>query len=195
MITIEKYSNKHKKSFIEFIVEFQTYGDEFGMMEVFNTIMDNIGIHKKYNELSKEELNEIYPKYLDFTQKAEKYKTLTKKDWVETDYFAICKDGEMIGEMVFRKRLNKYLLTKSLGHISYKIKHTERGKKYGKQALNRMLNKIWNEYNHTEIMICCKENNIASSKLIESCGGVFNRLNKEKDDELGEKEYWFFKQY
>lgn len=187
MITLEKYNINHLNDFIKFVKEFQEYGDEFGMMGVLKAIIEIYGINKKWEELSEEDLKNIFPNYLDFVKKAENYKTLLKKDWVEADFFAICEDRKMIGEMIFRKRLNKYLALNSYGHISYKLKYTARGKGYGKQALNLMLDKIWKEYPHTEIIISCDINNIPSSKLIESCGGVFNRVNDT------EKEYWFFK--
>mgnify|MGYP003607068655 CR=1 FL=1 len=191
MITLEKYNVKFVDDFVEFVKEFQKYGDEFDMIGIFETAMECRGINKKYLELSESEIREFFPKYVEFILNCENYDTIEKKDWVEADSYFICNDGKMIGEIRFRKRLNKYLLTRSQGHIGYAIKHSERSKGYGNLALKLILNKIWNEEKHTELMISCKENNKPSSKLIEKNGGILNRINIECD--VPTKEYWFFK--
>lgn len=187
MITLEKYNIKFIDDFVDFVKEFQKYGDQFGMMEVMESVLKTFNVNKKYDELTEEDIRGAFPSYLKFIEDAETFETLQKKDWVEADWYVICKDGKLIGEMIFRKRLSPFLLLNSLGHISYKIKYTERGKGYGSLALGLMLKQIWRNYHHTEISISCEDGNEPSSKVIEKNGGILNRIND------GKKEYWVFR--
>ncbi|MDD2839776.1 MAG: GNAT family N-acetyltransferase [Rickettsiales bacterium] len=192
MVTLEKYDLKYVDDFVEYMKEFQQYGDEFHMMNIIETVFKHYySIEKKYTDFSEKELREFFPRYIQFQINCEKAETLEKKDWVEADSYFICKDGKMIGEISFRKRLNVYLLTHSMGHIGYKIKYSERGKGFGTEALKLMLEKAWEE-GYTELMISCREDNIPSSKVIEKNGGILNRINKINDNEI-HKEYWIFK--
>ncbi|HSQ97399.1 MAG TPA: GNAT family N-acetyltransferase [Rickettsiales bacterium] len=191
MITLEKYDLKYTDDFVEYMKEFQRYGDEFGMMDIFKTVFRHCySIEKKYTDFSEKELRDFFPRYAEFMINCEKAETIEKKDWVEADSYFICKDGKMIGEINFRKRLNVFLLTHSMGHIGYKIKQSERGNGYGTEALRLLLEKAWKE-GYTELMISCKENNIPSSRVIEKNGGILNRINKINEKEP-EKEYWIF---
>lgn len=192
MITLEKYDLKYINDFVEYMKEFQKYGDEFGMMNIFETVFKHCySIEKKYTDFSEKDLRGFFPRYIQFMKNCEKVETREKKDWVEADSYFICKDGKMVGEINFRKRLNVFLLTHSMGHIGYKIKYSERGKGYGTEALRLLLEKAWEE-GYTELMISCREDNIASSIVIKKNGGVLNRINliDEKDPA---KEYWIFK--
>ena len=156
---------------------------------MFNTYFK---VNKTYKDFTESEIRQFFPRYVEFITNLKKLETIEKKGWVKADSYFICKDGKMIGEIMFRKRLNPYLLTNSLGHIGYKIKHSERGRGYGSRALKLLLDKAWDE-GYTELMVSCNENNIGSSKVIEKNGGILNRINR--DNCLGEvaKEYWIFK--
>lgn len=192
MITLEKYDLKYIDDFVEYMKEFQKYGDEFKMMSIFESVFNHyFSIDKKYIEFTEQEIREFFPKYVKFLINCEKPETIEKKDWVEADSYFICKDGKMIGEIMFRKRLNSFLLTHSMGHIGYKIKFSERGKGYGSEALKLLLDKVWKE-GYTELMISCREDNVPSSKLIEKNGGILNRINKTSNDKIL-KEYWIFR--
>ena len=192
-ITLEKYNLKYEDDFVDFVKEFQQYGDEFNMFSIIEELLNSyFKTSKSYKDFTEEEIRKFFPRYVEFTLNCEKKETIEKKDWIEADSYFICKDGKMIGEISFRKRLNPYLLKNSLGHIGYKIKYSERRKGYCSEALKLMLEKAWNE-GYTELMISCKENNIGSAKVIEKNGGVLNRLNNINGKI--EKEYWIFRPY
>lgn len=192
MITLEKYDLKYLNDFIEFIEDFQKYGDQFNMLGIIEDIFNQyFCVNKKYTEFTKQEIKEFFPRYVEFIKNCEKAETLEKKDWVEADSYFICKDGKMIGEINFRKKLNAFLLNHSMGHIGYKIKYSERGQGFGSEALKLLLEKAW-ENSYTELMITCEENNIPSSKIIEKNGGILNRINKDYNNK-SLKEYWIFR--
>lgn len=192
MITLEKYDLKYADDFVDYIKEFQQYGDEFKMMSIFEGVFKYCcSIERKYTDFSEQELRDFFPRYIQFMRNCEKPETIEKEDWVEADSYFICRDGKMIGEIMFRKRLNFFLLLHSFGHIGYKIKQSERGNGYGTQALKLLLEKAWKE-GYTELMISCREDNIPSSKVIEKNGGILNRINKNTDGDIL-KEYWIFR--
>lgn len=194
MITLEKYNVKYVDDFVEFINDFQKNGDEFHMLSIIEDVFNlYFNTNKTYKEFTEGEIREFFPRYVEFILNCETREKIEKKDWVEADSYFICKDGRMIGEIMFRKRLSPYLLKNSLGHIGYKIKHSERGKGYCTQALKLLLNKAFLD-GYTELMISCNKNNIASSRVIEKNGGIFNRLNLNSEGGE-EKEYWVFRPY
>jgi len=192
MITLEEYDLKYEDDFVEFIKEFQQYGDEFAMLSIMEDVFNSyFQTNKTYKDFAESEIRKFFPRYVEFMNNLKSYKTIEKQGWVEADSYFICKDGKMIGEIMFRKALTPFLLTNSLGHIGYKIKHSERGKGYCSQALKMLLDKAWGE-GYTELMISCNESNVPSARVIEKNGGILNRINKNS---LGntEKEYWLFK--
>lgn len=194
MITLEKYELKYEDDFVDFIKDFQNNGDEFKMLSIIEDIFNSyFKTEKTYKDFTEEEIRNFFPRYIDFIKNCKTKETIEKKDWVEADSYFICNNGKMIGEIIFRKRLSPYLLKNSLGHIGYKIKHSERGRGYCTQALKLLLDKAWKE-GYTELMISCDEKNIASSKVIEKNNGILNRINSNSNKTI-EKEYWIFRPY
>ncbi len=194
MITLEKYELKYEDDFVDFIKDFQNNGDEFKMLSIIEDIFNSyFKTEKTYKDFTEEEIRNFFPRYIDFIKNCKTKETIEKKDWVEADSYFICNNGKMIGEIMFRKRLSPYLLKNSLGHIGYKIKHSERGRGYCTQALKLLLDKAWKE-GYTELMISCDEKNIASSKVIEKNNGILNRINSNSNKTI-EKEYWIFRPY
>ena len=191
MITLEKYDLKHTNDFVEFIKEFQQYGDEFHVMDIINTAMETFGMNGTWIDLKEEQIPDFFKKYIKFIDNLSSIETIPVKGWVEGGEYVICKDGKMIGRVNFRKALNKYLLLHSSGHIGYAIKHSARGNGYATIALKLILDKMW-EMGHNEIMISCVDFNIPSKRVIEKNGGILNRLNMANNPERPVREYWIF---
>ena len=134
MITLERYSSKHNNDFIKFIEEFQRYGDEFDMMGIINVAMHSNGIDGTFMNLKGEQLKSFFKLYMKFVDDMSVTEKVPVPGWVEADEYAICKDDTMIGRIIFRRRLTKYLLLHSFGHIGYAIRQSERGNGYGGNA-------------------------------------------------------------
>ncbi len=79
--------------------------------------------------------------------------------------------NELIGLANIRLELNDYLY-KYGGNIGYSISPSKRKQGYGTIQLKLVLNECKN-LNINQVLITCKEENIASRKVIEKCGGVF----------------------
>ena len=94
----------------------------------------------------------------------------------------------IIGMVNIRHYLNDRLL-KTSGHIGYSIRPSERRKGYGKLQLKLALQFI-KDLGVKEVLITCDEDNIASAKTIESCGGELEGIVFVPEFNCMVKRYW-----
>ncbi len=85
--------------------------------------------------------------------------------------FWLVDDGRFIGQANIRHRLNDHLMQIG-GHIGYDIRPSMRGKGYGNAILGLSLGKA-KELGIERALLTCDERNVASKKIIEKNGGVF----------------------
>jgi predicted acetyltransferase len=182
MLTLEKPDLKYETDFLEYVEEFQTYGDEFHQMSLWGLL-----------KMSREELRRFFPEYLEKLRLFLEQRTVFIEGWVSSSNYFIAVDGKMLGEISLRHRLTPALLD-SGGHIGIKLKKSARGQGYGFEALRQLLLVAWGR-GLTEVCISCEEGNAASQGLIEKSGG---HLHKVGPAEFGgrqfiRREYWIFK--
>ena len=67
------------------------------------------------------------------------------------------------------------------GLIGYSIRPSQRGKGYASEMLKLALEKFANT-SIDNILITCKDFNLASKKVIEKNGGIFENTYTNKDD-------------
>lgn len=97
-------------------------------------------------------------------------------------------DGDkFIGGVDIRHRLTDHLREVG-GHIGYAIRPSERGKGYGNMILSLALPKA-KELGITDVLLTCKEGNVASAKVIEKNGGVFENTTTASDGIVRQR-YW-----
>ena len=82
-------------------------------------------------------------------------------------YFCI-QQGEVIGAIRCRHHTNHYI-ENVIGHVGYETKPTARGKGVAKFMLSWLQQNVLTN----SIIITCEANNIASKKVIESCGAQY----------------------
>mgnify|MGYP001371220937 CR=1 FL=1 len=120
----------------------------------------------KKREISKKELDDKIEQRKNisaFLKKLNNSKT--------TFIYWLVDDNKFIGVLRLSKRLNKKLRIRG-GNIGYAIRPSERKKGYGTEILRLGLLKA-KVGGFKKIRIDCRENNIASKKIIEENGGVF----------------------
>lgn len=75
------------------------------------------------------------------------------------------------------------------GLIGYSIRPSQRGKGYASEMLKLALNRFKNT-NTEKILITCKGFNLASKKVIEKNGGVFENTYTNQEDGYTYLRYW-----
>jgi predicted acetyltransferase len=95
--------------------------------------------------------------------------------WVEGD--------EYLGRIQLRQQLNEFLREYG-GHIGYDVAPEHRRRGHATAMLRAILPIAAEQYGIERALITCDHDNVASRKVIEACGGVF-------EDRRGEKlRYW-----
>ncbi|MBE6150090.1 MAG: GNAT family N-acetyltransferase [Firmicutes bacterium] len=109
------------------------------------------------------------------------------------DYFAV-DDDKFIGVIHIRIRLTEDLLRYG-GHIGYATNPKYWNMGYGKKILKLALEQYKDLIKEDKILITCDDDNIGSSKIIESNGGVLE--DKVENERCGEqfltRRYWINK--
>lgn len=135
-------------------------------------------------DMSKKELGDKLEKrknasvFIKSLKKARNGLDLKKGQVPYTVYWLI--DGKkFIGTLRLNKKLNKRLRIRG-GNIGYVIRPTEIRKGYGKEILRLGLLKARIQ-GLKKVYIDCRENNVASKKIIEKNGGIFIKRKKDKN--------------
>lgn len=116
---------------------------------------------------------ESYEEWLDSVTRNTSPETVNE-NWVVTDtFFAVRKsDNRIVGIIDLRHTLNEFL--KDFGNCGYSVRPSERKKGYATEMLSEIL-QIAQAAGMEEIHISVEKENIASVKVIQKNGGVFER--------------------
>jgi predicted acetyltransferase len=124
--------------------------------------------------------------YLRRMQILSKGENLPDNDVPSHTYLLIC--GEKVfGRCEIRRKLNAEF--EIYGHISADIRPSERKKGFGALTLKLALIKA-KELELERVLITCKKENIASAKIIEKCGGVFEKQFVDEETKKIFCRYW-----
>ncbi|WP_407310079.1 GNAT family N-acetyltransferase [Desulfosporosinus sp. SB140] len=161
---------RYRESFEKMVYEYSAHGE------------------KDYYEMYKEALS-------NFNQYVLKLKNNSKgigvpASWVPSyTYWLTDMDDQIRGVVRIRTSLNNEFVRKYAGHIGYDISPLSRRKGYGNTLLKLALEKAA-MINLDKVLITCNEDNIASQRVIENNGGVFESVifSEEKNKQL--RRYW-----
>ncbi len=129
--------------------------------------------------------------FIDWIEELEKKKNeknLPKTYSPQTLYLAINDNNEIVGAIGIRWKQVPILMSYG-GLIGYSIRPTQRGKGYASEMLKMALDKFKNT-NIENILITCKDFNLASKKVIEKNGGVYENTYNNSDDGFKYLRYW-----
>lgn len=140
-----------------------------------------------------EDIHEASPGRLFASESFEEFLGIVTQDithnsqWVNSHLFFLVENGRVLWAIQIRHHIDHPNLIEVGGHIGYGIRPSERGKWYATEMLRLTLleaKKLWLE----KVLITCHDDNIASAKVIENNGGVFERFAYRDDVKF--RRYW-----
>ena len=134
--------------------------------------MDIFKADNKYLESYKNFLRACFTyglvKYESALNDPENYLNNIIFDSSQTSTYFCIQQGEVIGAIRCRHHTNHYI-ENVIGHVGYETKPTARGKGVAKFMLSWLQENVLTG----SIIITCEINNLASKKVIESCGAQY----------------------
>lgn len=97
-------------------------------------------------------------------------------------------DDQIVGRLSIRHYLNEYLARRG-GHIGYGVLADFRGRGFAKSMLRQAL-PIAKNLDIRRVLITCDDDNIGSYRVIESCGGILEKVVLDDDGVRRFRRYW-----
>lgn len=115
--------------------------------------------------------------------------------WVPSyTYWLTDIEDVILGVVRIRASLNSEFVRKFAGHIGYDISPLTRRKGYANKILKFALQKE-KSINLDKVLITCDEDNIASKKVIENNGGIFESVIFKEEKKKWLLRYWIMLRY
>lgn len=107
--------------------------------------------------------------------------------WVPSTFLVADVGGIIVGRTSIRHELNDVLLREA-GHIGYGVRPAHRRRGHGTQILRQSL-VIARAVGVDRVLVTCDDDNVASARIIERCGGVLASV-VPTDDGPAKRRYW-----
>lgn len=123
--------------------------------------------------------------FADWLAAQRRMATAPPEGYVPGNIFWIVDDAEperVLGSLSLRHELNDFLLAEG-GHIGYGVRPSARGRGVATAALRAALDRS-RELGLDRVLVTCDDDNIASARTIERCGGVLEDVRGDK------RRYW-----
>lgn len=109
-------------------------------------------------------------------------------NFVPNTFFVGIVDGVVVGRLSLRHTLNDFL-ARFGGHIGYGVVPSQRRRGYATEMLRQAIPSCAS-LGIERALISCDEHNVASRKVIEACGGIFERIVDCQDSGIPKRRYW-----
>ena len=117
-----------------------------------------------------------------------KFQERIKPEWSPQTTYGVFDNDKLVGAFNIRHKLKEELINHG-GNIGYQIRPIERRKGYGTKILYLALEKA-KELDIKKVLVTCRIENIASSKVIENNGGVYENDYYYEAKNRTYKRYW-----
>lgn len=105
------------------------------------------------------------------------------------EVFFLCYEGDrLVGVFSIKYKLTEYLLNYG-GHICYAVRPSDRNRGLATQMLRQGLC-FARVDGFEKVLLVCDEDNLASEKVIQKNGGVFENRLFDADESVFVKRYW-----
>lgn len=158
---------RYKEGFEKMVEEYRSFGE------------------KDYFDMYKEAIS-------DFKGYVQKLNDNTKvcEGWVPSHTFWLTNmNDEILGVVRIRTSLNHEFVRKFAGHIGYDISPLSRRRGYGMTLLKLALEKAA-MINLGKVLITCDNDNVASKRIIENNGGIFESQILKEENQKQLRRYW-----
>lgn len=136
-----------------------------------------------------EKLDKVsFEEWIDNLEKSKDEKNLPSSYSPHTLYLAMNDEEKLVGAIGLRWKKVPTLMTFG-GLIGYSIRPSQRGKGYASEMLKLALEKF-KSTDIDNVLITCKDFNVASKKVIEKNGGVFEDVYINEEDGFKYLRYW-----
>jgi predicted acetyltransferase len=108
--------------------------------------------------------------------------------YVPASFYVGVVDGVIVGRLSLRHTLNDYLRLAG-GHIGYGVRRSQRGRGYAKAMLRQSL-PLAAAVGIERALVLCDVGNVASRKVIEANGGVFESVIDDPKGGGTRRRYW-----
>lgn len=155
-----------------------------------DTYLEGIKEFQKEGRHLDNDINDLqnnFEKYIKKCEEESKGINLKVGRVPQTTYWLIV-DGVYAGRVSIRHLLNDKLL-KMGGHIGYDVIPSERKKGYGTELLKYALVKV-KEMSLEKVLLTCDEDNVASRKIIEKCGGILENVVPAEGENVAKCRFW-----
>ena len=109
-------------------------------------------------------------------------------DRVPASFLSAHVDGSLVGRVSIRHELNDYLAMWG-GHIGYGVRPAFRRRGYATAILRQSL-VIARGLGISSALVVCDDDNTGSARVIEACGGVFDKVVAGENGVKDKRHYW-----
>ena len=110
-------------------------------------------------------------------------------DHVPTTFLFAFVRERIVGSVSIRHHLNPTLERRG-GHIGYVVAPEFRGKGHATAMLRKALQITRDDLGLSQVLVTCDDDNVASIRTIEKCGGVLEDIVSGPDLDRPKRRYW-----
>ena len=163
-----------------------TKEDKLKLLDMVNEINN---LDSNFEGLSNIKKIDDYDSFLEQLEK-NKHQELINPEYSPQTTFGVFDDNILVGGFNLRHTIKGELINHG-GNIGYLIRPSEREKGYGTLMLELALKKA-KEIGLDRVLISCREDNVASAKVIENNGGIYENSYYDEKIKRTYKRYWIY---